>query len=171
MTSVLFKCPGYYVYFHMPNFFLKFYLFEREREREAETQAEGEAGSIQGARCGTRSQVPRIMPQAEAGAKPLIHWDCPFSAFLKLFSVNSRKKRSSPPKILYMFFMSKCVLTQIYSFNRCHPLHSSCLKYAFTLPSPVSIAIPHFQAFVYILLLRILECELSLKTEDSGFNS
>ena len=28
---------------------------EREREREAETQAEGEAGSMQGARCGTGS--------------------------------------------------------------------------------------------------------------------
>ena len=29
-------------------------------EREAETQAEGEAGSMQGARRGTRSQDPRI---------------------------------------------------------------------------------------------------------------
>ncbi|CAD7687080.1 unnamed protein product [Nyctereutes procyonoides] len=29
---------------------------KREREREAETQTEGEAGSMQGARCGTRSQ-------------------------------------------------------------------------------------------------------------------
>ena len=28
---------------------------EREREREAETLAEGEVGSMQGARCGTRS--------------------------------------------------------------------------------------------------------------------
>ena len=47
-------------------FFLRFiYLFirrEREREREAETQAEGEAGSMQGARCGTRSWDSRIMP-------------------------------------------------------------------------------------------------------------
>ena len=34
---------------------LRFYLFihERHREREADTQAEGEAGSVQGARCGT----------------------------------------------------------------------------------------------------------------------
>ena len=31
-------------------------------EKEAKTQAEGEAGSPQGARCGTRSQDPRIMP-------------------------------------------------------------------------------------------------------------
>ena len=38
-------------------FFKRFYLFMRdtegEREKEAETQAEGEAGSMQGARCGT----------------------------------------------------------------------------------------------------------------------
>ena len=38
---------------------------EREREREAETQAEGEAGSMQGAHCGTRSQDSRIMPWAK----------------------------------------------------------------------------------------------------------
>ena len=38
---------------------------EREREREAETQAEEEAGSMQGALCGIRSQVFRIMPWAE----------------------------------------------------------------------------------------------------------
>ena len=43
----------------------KDYLFIREREREAETQAEGEAGSMQGARCGTRSWVSRITPWAE----------------------------------------------------------------------------------------------------------
>ena len=38
---------------------------EREREREAETQAEGEAGSMQGAQRGTRSQDSRITPQAK----------------------------------------------------------------------------------------------------------
>ena len=38
---------------------------DREREREAETQAEREAGSIQGARCGTPSWGSRIMPWAE----------------------------------------------------------------------------------------------------------
>ena len=36
------------------------FLFRRDREREAETQAEGEAGSLQGAQCGTRSQDPGI---------------------------------------------------------------------------------------------------------------
>ena len=40
-------------------------------EREAETQAEGEAGSMQGARYGTRSRVSRITPWAEGHAKPL----------------------------------------------------------------------------------------------------
>ena len=37
----------------------------REREIEAETQAEGEAGSMQGACRGTRSQVSRITPWVE----------------------------------------------------------------------------------------------------------
>ena len=32
------------------------YLFMRDTQREAETRAEGEAGSLQGARCRTRSQ-------------------------------------------------------------------------------------------------------------------
>ena len=50
---------------------------EREREREAETQAEGKAGSIQGAGLGTPSQVSRITPWAEGGAKPLSHLGCP----------------------------------------------------------------------------------------------
>ena len=43
-------------------FFFRLYLFihERHRERESETQAEGEAGSMQGARHGTRDS--RITP-------------------------------------------------------------------------------------------------------------
>ena len=44
---------------------------DTEWEREAETQAEGEVGSTQGARRGTWSQVLRIMPWAEGGAKLL----------------------------------------------------------------------------------------------------
>ena len=39
----------------------------------AERQAEGEAGSMQGALCGTRSGVSRITPWAEGGAKLLSH--------------------------------------------------------------------------------------------------
>ena len=52
-------------------------MTDTEREREAETQAEGEAGSMQGARRGTRSQISRITPRAKGGAKPLGHWGCP----------------------------------------------------------------------------------------------
>ena len=44
----------YFLFFFNKN--ILFYLFMRERE--AETQAEEEAGSMQGARCGTRSQDP-----------------------------------------------------------------------------------------------------------------
>ena len=47
------------------NSFLKkyfIYLFMRDREREAETEAEGEAGSMQGARCWTRSWNSSIRP-------------------------------------------------------------------------------------------------------------
>ena len=60
-----------------------------EREREAETQAEGEAGSMQGARRGTRSRVSRITPWAEGGAKPLSQLGCPISqTFKTLNNVN-----------------------------------------------------------------------------------
>ncbi|XP_077766113.1 NPC intracellular cholesterol transporter 2 isoform X6 [Canis aureus] len=45
------------------------YIIMGDTEREAETQAEGEAGSMQGARRGTRSPVSRITPWAEGGAK------------------------------------------------------------------------------------------------------
>ena len=61
-------------------FFLRFYLFmgDTDRERGRDT-AEGEAGSMQGARRGTRSRVSRITPRAEGGAKPLSHLGCPAS--------------------------------------------------------------------------------------------
>ena len=50
----------------------------RDTERwGAQRQAEGEAGSIQGARCGTRSRVSRITPWAEGGTKSLSHPGCP----------------------------------------------------------------------------------------------
>ena len=60
-------------------FFLRFYLFIKDtgNKRETETQAEGEAGSMQGAGRGTRSQVSRITPRAAGGAKPLSHRGCP----------------------------------------------------------------------------------------------
>ena len=53
-------------------------------EREAETQAEGEAGSMRGARCGTRSRVSRITAWAE-GRRPTAEppRDPPFFSTLK----------------------------------------------------------------------------------------
>ena len=50
---------------------------DTDTQREAKTQAEGEAGSMQGARHGTRPRVSRIRPWAEGGAKPLSHLGCP----------------------------------------------------------------------------------------------
>ena len=55
-------------------FFKFYYLFLRDTQREAETQVEGEAGSMQGARCGTQSQDPVITPWPKADdAQPLSH--------------------------------------------------------------------------------------------------
>ena len=67
-------------------FFFKdfIYLFMRDTQREAETKAEGEAGSMQGAQCGTWSWVSRITPWAAGGAKPLRHRGCPRSWSLRL---------------------------------------------------------------------------------------
>ena len=43
----------------------------RDTQRGADTQAEGEAGSMQGARHGTRSRVLRVTPVRKADAEPL----------------------------------------------------------------------------------------------------
>ena len=45
----------------MSIFFKILFIIHGDTEEEAETQAEGEAGSMQGAGCGTRSQDPGIM--------------------------------------------------------------------------------------------------------------
>ena len=49
----------------------------KDTQREAETQAEGEAGSLQGAPGGTRSQDPGITTEPKADAQPLSHPDAP----------------------------------------------------------------------------------------------
>ena len=48
--------------------YLRFYLFMRdiEKERGAEAQAGEEAGTMQGAQCGTQSRIPRITPRLKA---------------------------------------------------------------------------------------------------------
>ena len=45
----------------------------RHTQREAETQAEREAGSMQGAPCGTRSQDLGSCPEPKADTKLLSH--------------------------------------------------------------------------------------------------
>ena len=82
----------------MNPFFLKD-LFIYDRESEAETQEEGEAGSMLGARRGTRSPDPRVTPWAKGGNKPLSHPGCPHIIF-------SRKRGK----------ISKCLLTVNSSF-------------------------------------------------------
>ena len=44
-------------------------------------ETEREAGSMQGARCGTRSRVSRIVPWAEGSTKPLSPPGCPSMVF------------------------------------------------------------------------------------------
>ena len=47
----------------------------RDTQRETETQAEGEAGSLQGARCGTQSRIRAEgrRPTAEPPGWPFLH--------------------------------------------------------------------------------------------------
>ena len=54
----------------------------KDTQKEAQTQAEGEAGSVQGAQCGSRSQDSRITPWAKGDAKPLSHPGSPDSHLL-----------------------------------------------------------------------------------------
>ena len=72
------SCQCVYAFCSAPLFFRGLFCFvkilfiySRETHREAETQAEGDAGSLQEARCGTRSWDSGITPWAEGGAKPL----------------------------------------------------------------------------------------------------
>ena len=53
----------------------------RDTEREAETWAKGEAGSLQGAQCGTRSQIPGSRPEPKADTQLLSHPGVPAEAF------------------------------------------------------------------------------------------
>ena len=94
------------------SFFFKdfIYLFMRDREREgrqAETQEEGEAGSMQGDRRGTRSQVSRIRPWTEGGTKPLSHQGCPvlgiFNSLLQL-AICATKLICSVKAIAFLVF-------------------------------------------------------------------
>ena len=65
------------------NFFKDLFIFiqrERKRQRHREKQGEeGETGPMQEARCGIRSRVSRITPQAAGSTKLLHHQGCPGS--------------------------------------------------------------------------------------------
>ena len=64
----------------------------RDTEIEAETQAEGEAGSMQGAQCGTRFWISRIIPWADSYVKPLSHQGCPGHGNFKLLKISEDLK-------------------------------------------------------------------------------
>ena len=68
---LLFKNNFYVYYFLFLRFFI--YLFMRDTERETETQAKGESGSMQEARCGTRSGTLGSRPESKADTQPLSH--------------------------------------------------------------------------------------------------
>ena len=63
-------------------FFKILYIYSWETQREAETYAEGEAGSMQGARCETQSQDPKIMTWAKGRPPRCSDFDIFYSAFL-----------------------------------------------------------------------------------------
>ena len=67
-------------YILITNIFLRFFIYflETQKEREAETQAEGEEGFLQGAQCGTLSQILGTGPGPKADAQPLSHPGIPF---------------------------------------------------------------------------------------------
>ena len=73
------------------SFFKDFiYVFMRDTQIDAETPAEGEAGSTQGARCGTRSRVCRITPWAEGRHQTS---EAPRHPKVGLFNVKTRKEK------------------------------------------------------------------------------
>ena len=66
-------------------FFKILFICSWETQREAETQAEGEAGSLQGAPCGTRPQGPGSGPETKADTQLLSHPGVPGHGILKAF--------------------------------------------------------------------------------------
>ena len=60
----------------------------RDTERQ-EREAEGEAGSSQGARCGTRSQILGSLPELKADAQLLSHSGIPRVLFITHFVLAS----------------------------------------------------------------------------------
>ena len=77
-----------FIFFLFFSFFsFKIYWFMRD----AGIQAEGEAGSLQGAQCGTRSWIPESRPELKAEAQPLSHPGIPRERESQAASVLSRE--------------------------------------------------------------------------------
>ena len=68
---------------HLSFFFLRFHLFIHERHREERPRQREKAGSMQGARRGTRSQDSRITPWAEGRRSTRATWGPPENKFLR----------------------------------------------------------------------------------------
>ena len=62
----------------------------RDTHTDRGREAEGEAGSMQGARQGTRSRVSRITPWAEGSAKRLSHSGCPNLPIFDKIAIRSK---------------------------------------------------------------------------------
>ena len=75
-------------------FFKILFIYSWKTEREAETQAEGEAGSLQGAWCGTQSQDPGITPWTEGRCSTTKLPRCFLTIFYIFFFALSHMKRS-----------------------------------------------------------------------------
>ena len=89
-----------FLYFFFFKDFIYLFMRHTHTHTEAETQAEGEAGSMQGAQCGTRSHDSRIRPWAEGDAKRLSHPGCPHQATVRCRCLNEVFTDTLPPQIL-----------------------------------------------------------------------
>ena len=130
--------------------FIYLFMIEGEREREAE----GEAGSMQGAWHGTQSQVSRITPWAEGGAKPLSHLGWPLPSTLKPILLQLSLYHCTKTAL------SRCpvVSTWIGSFWHSHSsfdVHSSVASRTsdYTLPDFSSFVLVSFSCSSSCLLL------------------
>ena len=88
---------------------------------------------MQGARRGTRSRVPRVMPWAEGGAKLLSHPGCPGSYSSKYNSQNAVTGKDG------ITLYKKMILTlEIITFTVVHVLKLSLLNVGLELTTPRS---------------------------------
>ena len=102
----------------------------RDTEREAETQAEGEAGCLQGSRCGTRSQDPRITTWAKGRClttEPPRHPEANLCSF-RGFEAKSPIWKSETKSLIRFFYKR--------TGNRIRFVNSVFSLHWFSLPHP-----------------------------------